>query len=463
MTHLLLLGQQESAVDIGAQISAFLSIVLTPTGAVLATLGLAGALTLLLSSGGLRLAIILELFLLTFLKTEERFADNTLIEPFQTLRTYSRLICFALLVLAAGRALLLERGSRNHRFSLIALVFLVFQIVYTLEVASFYDLTRGVLGVISISLMFIVFYVGMGRMMQDVRDAEQQLQAIGLVGFLFIGANLMQLAFGYNQAVLQRRMVGISGNAQQFASVCSMFLLVFTHLFSTAAIASLRKILCALSIGLLALFILWSGSRTGLLCSVISVLLYYRHRVGRLIPIVLVGAGLAALFAVTFGEDALTNIDRFLYGKNTREAPWADAWSEFLRSPVFGQLPGFQGGQPNGVESSYLRALALMGVIGGVMMAAIVACTVGTMIQLLRVQEGGPSSRAIRDMAFASLGVMLVSNTFEGFFFGLLTFPVMLIYFSFAVANFALDHEQTPETDDETELNGIGDHSVAGP
>jgi hypothetical protein len=39
----------------------------------------------------------------------------------------------------------------------------------------------------------------------------------------------------------------------------------------------------------------------------------------------------------------------------------------------------------------------------------------------------------------------------------------MLFYFSFAVANFALDHEQPPETDDETELNGIGDHSVAGP
>ncbi len=439
-----LLAQQGATIDVALQFTLVLDAILTPTGIVIAMLGTAFFIFLALSRFGFRIMIVLILFMLTMMKVDERFADNTLIQPFQQIRFYSRPLCLTLLILAAGRVALTNRGNRLRVLSFAGLAFLFFQLCYASEVALFYDLPRGGFGVISISLMFFVFFVGSGRFMQDRESAIAAVRLVAFAGFLFLGANLLQLALGYSQAIAQKRLSGISGNPQQLASLCSIFLITNIFLYSVSSVGSVLKWIYPFSIGLLSTFLVWSGSRSGVLTAIAGVLLFYRLRVGRLALLAILTAASAGVFVTVF-SDSSENIERFVYGKNTREAVWSIAWSEFLDSPIIGQLPRYQTGEPNGVESSYLRTLALMGVLGGCILAVPVVSMVVNMLTAILVRQQRPEVGPVADLVVASLGSILITNALEGFFFGLLTFQVIFIYIVLALAAFVCEYPSLPD------------------
>jgi hypothetical protein len=439
MDYPILLAQARgTSSDIGAQLNAFLDLAFTPAGFALGVLGAATLVVLLFSRGGTQLVAAGALFLLSMMRTESKWADNTLVQPLETIRSFSRPLAFALLVIIAVRSLAFPRGERTRLLVVPAVLFLAYELYYVTLVGAFIDPTRGAFGVLCYFAALAAFVFGLPKVMQGPGESRGLLGIFAITGLLFIGANFFQLALGYSNAVIQGRLTGISGNPQQFALSCCIFLLVGCYFFSISRAGSWVKWFAAISMGILGLFVLWSGSRTGALCSAVIVLAYFRTKLGRLALLGIVGGGAFAVAVSMFGE-SLEIVERFLEGGDTRTEVWRAALADFASSPVFGILPFVSDDNLNFTESTYLRTLALMGSIGGLLLLAVMFSWCRTAFAVWRLSRTVPAIEAEADFVVASTAFFVVANVGEGLMMGVLTIFIPLIYATFAMAAYVLD------------------------
>ena len=140
--------------------------------------------------------------------------------------------------------------------------------------------------------------------------------------------------------------------------------------------------------------------------------------------------GFSVLTDSTEGAQRLTSTE------NTRAAVFAVAISDWMSSPIFGTMPfGFE----SGVESVLLRALASMGVIGGLVVLVPTIAILLTLPRALWTGRVRPELRALSDFYVGSGAFVLVTFLFEGYLFGVLTFVVMFVYVMLSVGSFLDD------------------------
>jgi hypothetical protein len=430
------LAQDTVAVD--SVLQYFATVVLTPLGiAGLAGAALAIALVLFVGKG-VPVLPALTMVLLTMMIHEATLTQNILVGPLQSLRSISRPISFALMGVAALATLTIPRGDRSRTVPFAALALYLFQMYYAVNMMFFVDPLKGILALFSISAMFVVCVVGFGRRMQDLDSARGAMEIFAWVAVGFCGLNLVQLAAGPGSAVLGGRFAGISGNAQQAAGVCTSLFLTNLYLFGDLPPLRPMKWICAVLAGILALFILWSGSRSGVLASGIGVLLMYRFSLGRA-TLAAMFSGLFLLVGFLVFEGSSQGIDRVLDAGtgNTRAAVFANAVGDWMSSPLVGVMPF---GYENGVESSYLRALASLGVLGGIAVLVPFAAMASSLARALWVGRLHPEARKLSDLYVGLIGSFVIINVFEGFAFGVLTFPMMSIYLVLSLGGFLFDH-----------------------
>jgi hypothetical protein len=438
-TYLPILAQARgTSADIGAQASAFLDLIITPAGFAMVFLGL-GVLTLaLVSRAGTTLVASFAVFLLSMMRTDSKWSDNTLIPPLETLRTFSRPLAFALLIVLAMRSLAFVRGTRQVFLVLPAVLFLSYELYYVTMLGAFVDPFRGIFGAICYFAAITAFVLGLPRLMQDDENPAAFLKIFAIAGLMFIGANLLQLGGGYYNAVIQGRLTGISGNAQQFAMTCCIFVIVGCYFFASGANGSWTKWLAGVTLGLLGLFVLWSGSRTGAVCSIVIILAYFRTKLGRLALLGIVGGAAFAGAIAVFGE-SLEIVERFFRGGDTRSEVWSAALKDFANSPIFGQIPRAKDDTLNFTESTYLRTLALMGGIGGALLLGVLLTWFGFSIRVWRMGRSIPSLGSLSDFVIAGTAFFFVANIGEGLMLGVLTVFIPFIYGIFATGAFVLD------------------------
>jgi hypothetical protein len=443
-----ILAQDTVAVDTVLQY--FATVVLTPLGlAGLAAGALAIALILFIRKG-VPVLPALTMVLLTMMIHESTLSRNILVGPLHSLRSISRPISFALMAAAVLATLAIPRGDRSRTVPFTAFALYLFQMYYALNMVFFVDPLKGFLALFSISAMFVVCVIGFGRRMQDVDSARVAMEVFAWVGIAFCGLNLLQLAVGPGSAVVGGRFAGISGNAQQAAGVCTSLFLTNLYLFGDLSPLRPMKWVCAVLAGVLALFILWSGSRSGVLASGIGVLLMYRFSLGR--------AAAAAIFAGFFlfvgfllFEGSSEGFGRIIDTGtgNTRAAVFANAVADWMSSPLIGVMPF---GYENGVESSYLRALASLGILGVIAILIPFAAMAASLPKALWVGRLHPEARRLSDLYVGVIGSFVIINVFEGFAFGVLTFPMMAIYLVLAAGGFLFDRYPSSVT-----IGEIGD------
>ena len=438
----------QSAGDIGAQAAAAINLLLTPTGLVVAMVGLVVVAALFVSRAGTELIGASTIFLLSMMRLESKYADNTLIQPLQTLRDLSRPISLILVVLLAMRAFAFPRGERRTLVTSSCAVFLAFDCYFMVMLGLFADPTRASLGLVSIVGVFLAFTLGLGKLLQPEGNSNAFVRMFIWAGFMFVAANFLQLGLGYSSAEIRGRMAGISGNPQQFAATCCAFTIFFCYLFATSRAGSPFKWIAAASIGIMALFVIWSGSRTGAASFAICLLGYFRSRIGRLAIVMAVAALILVALSSVFSESTV-GTDRFFYGGDTRTAVWLDALDLFTKAPILGGIVTYGDEGLNYSESSYIRALAMLGLVGGAFMLAIVISMLRTAWRCWRIGLGHPEIAPHGDLVIASTAFLLFVKAFEGFMFGVLTFFVVFIYSVFALSASAVDasaaNEQSPE------------------
>ncbi len=418
---------QQSQVDIGSQALSVFDALLTVRGALVAVLGTIVVLYLLVYRTGIVLLGAGIVFLLSLSYSDNKYFDNTLIQPLETIRQYAKPTSTALVLVLGLRLIFWPRADRSRLWSVWVIVFLSFQVYYLVILGLFNDLSRGLFGIISAIGLCLTFGLGFGKLSMPALSCKAVRDAWVLGGLGFIGANVAQLVGGYSNAIPGGRLAGISGNPQQLAGAAVIFTIVANWSFETS-VTLLRKSAAIAGMAMLALFVLWSGSRTGAICLVAVHLAYFRLKVGRLALVFLLTAVLLLGLTLVFAESSYL-VERFRYGDDTRSAVWLSAIDDFARSPVLGMIISDRGSESmNVVESGYLRALALLGIPGGVAVLLLMSTFVGVAWRSLRTARLFPEVGPLSNTICAAACFIILVSFFEGFIFGLITIFTAFAY-----------------------------------
>lgn len=405
----------------------------TPAGISIAILGLILAVTAFRLGKAIALFSGIALFCVAFQLHPDALTLNILLGPLQTFRYLSKSIAFLLLTLAVLAVYSTPGPARPKAAGFAAASFLAFQIYYDLQLMAFASEggLKGLFGLASMSFMFLVYAVGYGRLAFDPSSALRTMAVFSYVGIAFVLVNVVQILAGLSGAMVAGRLAGISGNAQMMGGISSMLLLVNAYVFVSSTNRSLARWLSLACIGILPVFILWTGSRTAVLATALGLFLMFRLQFGRLALFALAG-GIVFVIAATVLQSENVVSERFETGVDTRGAGWTGAFLTFLGSPVFGEFPFLRAGDvPNGIESTWLRALANMGVLGGVLVAIPFVAMAVNAVRALRLGRADREYRKLCDFYIGSVAAVLVLNTLDGYAFGYLTFPVLFMYVIF--------------------------------
>jgi hypothetical protein len=459
---------QNSNISVTESIRFAFESLLTPAGFAAALLGSTLLAFILLWRNGPVLGAVIVVFLMTMMQLNDRWFDNTLIAPLQKLRDFAKFITVVVLATMTLSVLFVRPSTRTQLVRLPVVLFFIFQTLYMWRLGIENDLVRGGLGWVTTIMLLVSFTFLLGRRMEDDRGFDRFVSIFGYASILYIAANLLQLGLGYRNVVAGNRLMGISGNAQLMSYICSIFLLTNVYLFSRLPLGSAMRWVYGLSIGVLGLFVVWTGSRTGALCAATGMLAYFRLRIGSFALIGVLGA--AVLFAVaSFFSESFDGVSRFLEGGNTRRDVWLQAWSEFTSAPLFGTIGLREGESVSTIESSYLATLSLLGLTGGAVLLAVVLSIVSVLPRLTYYRWVSRVVPEQADLVIASIAVVMVGSVFEGFFLGILSFAVVWLYALFAMCAYLLERASWSEdsvTDEESvEQDALdsddGDHESA--
>jgi O-antigen ligase len=188
-----------------------------------------------------------------------------------------------------------------------------------------------------------------------------------------------------------------------------------------------------------------------------GLMVMFRLQVGRIALlgiVVLIAYSIVSLFLESPGAAVA---ERLASGEDTRTALWLQAIQTFLESPLFGELMFLRpGDEQNGVESSLFRSLANMGIIGGIALLTPAVAAISYGLQGTYLARERPEFKRLVDFYLGALVAVLVLNTFDGYAFGLLTFPAVFAYYLFALGAFLSERAK-----DELELEPSLDASLA--
>ena len=409
------------------------------------------------SKRGPLLAVSIVFFTLCFGYLDSNFFDNTLIGPLQALRDSSRpltVIFLFSLCLSAPRT---DRGWRMSFVLFATLAFYVFQSMYLLRLLLAGESVRSILGILTDGLLFVGIVYGLGRRIQSQLDVDSILRALSIASALFLACNIMQLGFGYGQAIGQGRFMGVSGNPQLAGFVCAVFVIVNCYSHSRSSLKSWMSYYHAIQIGLLLMLIVWSGSRMSALSVAVGLIFFYRLRIGKILVFGIV-SGIVLFIAVSLFPDSLTKVDRFTSGLDTRSAVWAARIDDFKSNPLFGTIGAQNDQEVNASESSYLSTAALMGITGLLLLALTVFSMVASAIKCWIHRRCTNFSTESADIVIAGIAMILFASIFEGFFLGILSMAVVFLYLLLTIAAYLLDAASQPEN--EAEPSDPEDESV---
>ena len=188
------------------------------------------------------------------------------------------------------------------------LAFYVFQSMYLLRLLLAGESVRSILGILTDGLLFVGIVYGLGRRIQSQLDVDSILRALSIASALFLACNIIQLGFGYGQAIGQGRFMGVSGNPQLAGFVSAVFVIVNCYSHSRSSFKSWMSYYHAIQIGLLLMLIVWSGSRMSALSVAVGLMFFYRLRIGKILVFGIV-SGIVLFIAVSFFPDSLTKVD----------------------------------------------------------------------------------------------------------------------------------------------------------
>lgn len=353
------------------------------------------------------------------------------------LQIVSEVLTVILLGLLALPALLMRRGNLQTALLAASIAFWLLEVVYTLRVSGSVEITKAVAGVVVYSVLLLVLGYGLPRWLRSIDDVYPAVQCMGVAAMLFVGCTTVQLLVNSSAIIVGGRLFAITGNPQYAATVLAICLVPTAFLVACPRGPWVLRFLWGATTGMIIVLLIWTGSRTGVLMSLVGLTLLFRAHIGRLLGTGAVVAILVYAFLAVFQVSSESS-SRLLSTLDTRSESWAVEFNKFLSNPILGKVTDTSFGT---VENSYLTIAARSGLLG-LSILFVVLCLIGSALrQLGRVRAAIPTRefRMLADMITGGIMSILAGAAFEGILVGTLTFMLLALYFYLGLLKFLTD------------------------
>jgi hypothetical protein len=304
----------------------------------------------------------------------------------------------------------------------------MFQGVYMGMITIFQDgPIAGLQAVIfTIFSMSAILFILAGQL-RSWDDIISLLRVIALVGCVWTAACSLQFMIDQNVLLTGagKRFIGLSGNPQHAAGLSAVMATLSLWLTLNDR-GKFWKLVAVVATATHIIFVLWSGSRTGLALTTMGFTAVLYARLGRAVlaaPILLVAAygllTLAQSMGVEFGLERLSSKE------DTRTAQWTILLENGLSNPIMGVGLREAGASENG----FLYGFAAFGLGVPIIMAIIMFTSMAIWFRLLkaRFDTPNPIGKRLMDLCMGFLIMYWAGNMFEGF--GVARISPQLSYF----------------------------------
>ena len=371
-----------------------------------------------------------------------------LVFPLQEIRELGRPLTVVLLALL----ILISLKSQNFwrkRLTPQPMVYLALvQGVIFFKILLYGNVGFAFLSIATFGGFALMMILGPSRWLQDDHNFLLGVGAIAMTGVIFTLANGYQASINiYPIQFVNGWFLGTTGNPQHAAVLISATIPAFLFLFFQNEKYLWMKWIWVgfLALAIFGLFL--TASRTGMSMAVVSILIFFRYRGGKLLQIVLIAGVIAALLIPSISPsntDTSGLLSNTWYKwdnmENTREGVFSVYWQQFLAEPFFG-IP-FQGDRLLFGESSWLGVLGSMGLMGSIPMAMFGWSSLEMIFKLEHLSKIRPDYYLKCSVAMAGLLSLLVGSISEAYLLGNLTFAMLAVFLYLALGNYLIESAQ---------------------
>ncbi len=353
-----------------------------------------------------------------------------LVFPLQQIRDLGRPLTIVILGLLILLTLSTKLSWRRHVVAEPIKLLIIVQVVIFLKALAEGNVIFALLAALTFGSVVYMLISGPSHWLSDDQNFRYAVYAVAGVSLLFVLVNLYQAAFDLRPITfLHGRLLGTTANPQHAAVLFAATIPCYMFLIETAAKNWQRFLgiacLCAVSVGLF-----MTGSRTGMLMAVTTVLFFYRSRSSALIKLGLTIAILVGVTLFVAGPDGFTLggneakvAARFASTSNSREVVWSAMWQAFTHHPLFG-VP-LRNDRVGFGESSWLGAGATLGLVGLIPMALFGVSCLRMILKLIAIGQKQPPYYFQCSTVVSGLACLLVGSFFEAFLLGNLSFSLI--------------------------------------
>ena len=360
---------------------------------------------------------------------------HVLIPPLEIIKQQSRNLTIVLMLVVCFGACFSARGTRQKLLIGATIAIFAFELLYCTRLMLGGWFSKGGLGAVLYFMIFGTFALALPMMLQDVKDVHNAIRCVAIAGVLFCLGTAAQLVIDRGGVVLNGRLASTPGTATHTAEAIAIMLpCVVFLIFSREEPKALRALWVATA-GTLIIFMIFTGTRNGVLMSFFALVLLFRMRLGKLVAAgVLVG--IVAMIAWQFiGTDASSSASRLIDLTDTRTAGWRSTVQGFYANPAFGSLTSHQ----LLVENSYITIAADMGLFGLIPLAVAMVMVCVALFKLNRLRRLLGEDTMLADLVIGGFVSLAVGAVFEGYLLGMLNMQVYAIYFYLAILTFIFD------------------------
>ncbi|MFN6561177.1 MAG: O-antigen ligase family protein [Nostoc sp. ChiSLP01] len=365
-----------------------------------------------------------------------------LVFPLQQLRDMGRPLTIVLLASLIVLGMQTRNGWRRIIIPQPVYYLIAFQVAVFFKILVYGDVGFALLALTTFGAIVLMFKLGPSRWLQDEYNFRLGVWSLAMTGVIFAIACTYQGRFNmYAMTFVQGRFLGTTGSSQHAAALLAGTIPCFMFLIESHKKWDWIKAFWIAILLVVAYFLFLTGSRTGAIMGISSILFFYRNRSGSLLRLGLfVGVLLGVIFWFISPDMITQNTpvsNRFISGGNTREEAWAGMWSGFMSSPLFGSP--LQGGRLVFGENSWLAAGDTTGLMGFIPIVLMGLGCLKMMFELHKLSHKKSTYFLHSSTVIAGLAGLLVGSFSEALLLGNLSFPVFSLLMYLSLGKYLLD------------------------
>jgi O-Antigen ligase len=367
-----------------------------------------------------------------------------LVFPLQQLRDTGRPLAIGLLAVLILLGMQTQDKWRRIVIPQPIYYLVAFQVAVFFKASLYGDISFALLALITFGAVVLMFKLGPSRWLQDEYNFQLGVWSLAIVGVIFAVTCAYQGRFDMQaMTFVQGRFLGTTGNPQHAAALLAGTIPNFMFMIESRNKWDWIKAFWIAILLIIAYFLFLTGSRTGMIMAISSILLFYRNRG---IALLRLGSFVVILLAIIFSltsPDIFTNnasaSDRFLSGGNTREGAWSGMWNGFMNNPLFGSP--LQGDRLGFGENTWLAAGDTTGLVGFIPVLLMGLGCLKMMLELYKLSNRNSSYFLQTSTVIAGLAGLIAGSFSEALLLGNLSFSVMSLLMYLSLGKYLLDME----------------------